>query len=247
MQSMTQAPKPGRPTRPGLLLRAIALVWILVLGSGGCRTMWQKVRESERHNAIRNARTQAQRGQCADALEALDRAQARLDLGGYSRESTLARLRCYEKMGLQELASGHRRLVEDFYTAEPFANPAADGSSVFRVEGIDPLDYGRPPSALKVPAPRYTPYASRSKIVGRVIIGFQLAGNGRPTRLRVLEMPHPLLASWSLEAVAQAGLKKGTDPASLPRDRKFIATFYFQWRWAEDEEEEAKEEAAEEP
>ena len=149
-------------------IRLVALAALLVLASGGCKTLWKNIREGERNSAARYARTQAQRGQCVEALDSLDRAQARLDLGGYARESTLARSRCYDKLGMQELASGHRRLIADFYTDEPFAYPEADGSSVFRAKGIDPLAYQRPPSALEIPAPRYSPYASRSRIVGAI-------------------------------------------------------------------------------
>ena len=216
----------------------LILITLLLACSGGCRLMWKNIRESERNSAIAKARAQAQRGQCAKALSALDRAQARLDLGLYARESTLARSRCYEKIGFLQLARGHRRLITDFYTDDPQALPAADGSSVFRVKDIDPLAYQRPPSLLETPAPRYSPYASRSRIVGRVVISFELAGNGRPKKLRVLEMPHPLLATWAMEAVAQAKLKKGTDPGSILPGGKYLTTFLFEWRWAEAEEEE---------
>ena len=199
--------------------------------------MWKRVREQERVYAVGDARTQAQRGQCAEALASLDRAQARMDLGGYARESTLARIRCYEKLGLDELAQGHRRLVTDFYTDEPRALPEADGSSIFRAKDVDATEYERVPSILELKQPRYSAYASRSKIVGRVVVSFQLAGNGRPTKLRVLEMPHPLLATWAMEAIAQAKPKRGADASTLPPGGKYVATFVFEWRWAKGEEE----------
>jgi hypothetical protein len=74
--------------------------------------------------------------------------------------------------------------------------------------------------------------------VGRVIVSFQLAGNGEPTKLRVLEMPHPLLATWAMEAVAAARPKKGSDPSKLVPGAQYIATFSFEWRWAQGEPEE---------
>jgi hypothetical protein len=220
------------------LRRVVGLILLALVASTGCRSMWNRVREQERNFAISSARTQAQRGNCAEALTSLDRAQARLDLGPYARESTLARTRCYEVLGLEELARGHRRLIADFYTNEPQALPAADGSSVFRVTGVDPSAYESPPSMLKFQQPRYSPYASRSRIVGRVVVSFQLAGNGEPTKLRVLEMPHPLLATWAMESVAAARPRKGADPSNLMPGGQYIATFSFEWRWAEGEQEE---------
>jgi hypothetical protein len=203
--------------------------------------MWQNVRENERAYAASQARTEIERGQWRDALGSLDRAQARLDLGSYARESTLARIRCYEGLELRTLSRSHHRLIEDFYTGEEQALPDPDGSSIFRVGDTDAADYEPPPSWLAIPSPRYSPYARRSKIVGRVVVGFELGKNGSPTRLRVLEMPHPLLASWALEALALSKPdEEGKSQALMPGGR-YVATFRFHWHWAE--EDEAEEEA----
>jgi hypothetical protein len=212
-------------------------VALLLASTAGCRTMWDRVRERERLFAVENARTQTGRGQCVEALDSLDRAQARLDLGAYARESVLARIRCYEKLGLETLAAGHRRLLEDFYTGETQALPAADGSSVFRVSEVDPRGYDKVPSALEIERPRYSPYASRSKIVGRVVVAFDLDRDGGPAKLRVLEMPHPLLATWAMEAVAKAEPRRRTDATRLAGGGRYVTTFVFEWRWAKPEEE----------
>ncbi len=203
----------------------------------GCTTFWDRTRERERIFALEKARTQTGRGQCAQALASLDRAQARLDLGLYARESTLARVRCYEKLGLDELASAHRRLADDFYTEEPMALPNADGSSVFRVKTVPAGGFSRPPSWLKFPAPRYSQYAQRSDIVGRVVVSFELAGNDRPRKIRILEMPHPLLATWTIEAIASAEPKKKEGTATLMPGGRYVTTFVFEWRWAEEQQE----------
>ncbi|MEM9175817.1 MAG: energy transducer TonB [Myxococcota bacterium] len=225
-------PDTSAPRRSPLVL-AILLCAILT-STVGCRSMWDAQRENERMFALDAARTHANRGQCDKALGEIDRAQSRIDLGAYSRESVLARLRCYEKLGMTELASAHRRLVADFYTDEPMAYPDPDGSSIFRVRTISKGGYDRPPAWLKISAPRYPEFARRSRIIGRVVVAFELAGNDRPRSIRVLEMPHPLLATWAIEAITQAkGKKKKNAPELIPGGR-YVTTFLFEYRWAKE-------------
>lgn len=228
-----------RATRgaPGAKFIQIAFVICLVLAQVGCKTFWDGNRERERIFALNKARTQTGRGQCEPALASLDRAQARIDLGPYARESTIARVRCYEKLGLDEFASAHRRLTTDFYTEEPMAFPDPDGSSIFRVKTVPTAGFERPPSWLRFPAPRYSPHAQRSKIVGRVVIAFELAGDDRPKKIRVLEMSHPLLATWAIESIASAEPKK-KDKAPLMPGGRYVTTFVFEWRWAKESQEE---------
>lgn len=239
MISLQTAPAPDRRTAAAAITRGLLVSCSLglVVALLGCTTFWDQTRERERIFALENARTQTGRGQCAQALASLDRAQARLDLGLYARESTLARVRCYEKLGMNELASAHRRLAEDFYSEEPLALPEPDGSSIFRVKTVSDGGFSRPPSWLKIPAPRYSPYAQRSDIVGRVVVSFELAGNDRPRKIRILEMPHPLLASWTIEAIASAEPKKKKDTATLMPGGRYVTTFVFEWRWAQEEQE----------
>ena len=215
--------------RIGLWLACAAIAVTLT----GCTSMWNRLRERERIFALETGRTQTGRGQCGPGLESIDRAQARLDLGLYARESTVARSRCYEKLGMDELAAAHRRLLTDFYTKEPMALPEADGSSIFRVETLLAERYERPPGWLEIPSPRYSPYAQRSKIVGRVVISFELASNKRAKKIRVLEMPHPLLATWAIEAIANAEPNKRKVPSVVMPGDRYVTTFVFEWRWAE--------------
>jgi len=216
----------------------LPLALALVISLAGCASVWDRVRESERGMSVDSARTEAKRGQCAEALDSLDRAQSRMDLGPYARESTLTRARCYEKLGLETMAYAHRRMIDDFYTQEPMAYPAADGSSVFRVSSLPEGGFERPPSWLAFPEPRYSPYARRSKIVGRVVVAFELASNDTPRNIRVLEMPHPLLATWAAEAVSQARPKKKPENANLMPGGRYVVTFVFEWRWAKQAPEE---------
>lgn len=222
------------PGRPALAVLAL----LLVLPLFGCGSMWSRIRENERVFALENARTQSKRGKCADALADLDRAESVMAIDRLAIESLQIRIRCYEKLERSEEMSAHRRLLEDFYTEEPMAFPAHDGSSVFRVHEGAPIQFERPPSWLQIERPRYTPYAQRSKIVGRVVITFGLAPNGKTTKIRILEMPHPLLASWAIESVAKAKPARSMKDKVpvLESDRSFVTTFNFEWRWADEPE-----------
>ena len=215
----------------------LAVLILALLFLAGCTPMWQRVRENERMFALDAARSHAGRGQCAAAIQSLDRAQARMDLAAYSRESTEVRARCYERLGMTEVARAHRRLIDDFYAEDPMAYPAADGSSVFQVKIVPTGGFEDPPEWLKIPSPRYTPSARRSKLVGRVVVSFELTSNDRTRAIRVLEMPHPLLASWAIEAVANAEPKKEDSDgkqALMPGGR-FATTFVFEWHWAKED------------
>lgn len=227
---------PARPASVPLVLSAALFALLLVLGTSGCRSMWNKVRENERTFALENARSNAKRGRCADALADLDRAEAIMAIDRFAIESLQIRIRCYEKLGLMELRSAHRRLLDDYYAQEPMAFPAADGSSVFRAETGAPTRFDRPPTWLKIARPRYTPYAQRSKLVGRVVVAFSLGANGKTTDIHVLEMPHPLLASWAIEAVAGAKPARGMKDKVpvVESSRVFVTTFNFEWRWADE-------------
>lgn len=226
----------ARPAPVPFALLVACFAVLVVLGSAGCRSMWNQVRENERTFALENARTNAKRGRCGEALGDLDRAEAIMAIDRFAIESLQIRIRCYEKLGLAELRAAHRRLLEDYYTQEPMAFPAADGSSVFRVEGGAPTRFDRPPTWLKIARPRYTPYAQRSKLVGRVVVAFSLGEKGQTTDVHVLEMPHPLLASWAIEAVVGAKPARGMKDKVpvVESSRVFVTTFNFEWRWADE-------------
>ena len=135
--------------------------------------------------------------------------------------------------------NAHRRLLGDDDRDEPMAFPAHDGSAIFRLRDATPERFDRPPSWLEIKRPRYTPHAQRSKLVGRVVVTFKLAENGKTTAIRILEMPHPLLASWAIDAVAAAKPARGMKDKVpvIESDRAYVATFNFEWRWADEPEE----------
>ncbi len=224
-----------RPALQSGWIAILPLLLITIITQSGCRRMWQQVRESERSSSVESARDQARRGKCEAALNSLDRAQASLNIGLYARESTVTRARCYKELGHTELAAAHRRLLTDFYENEPMAIPEPDGSSVFRIANATFDGFNRPPSALKIPAPRYNAYARRSGIIGRVVVSFDLASNGRPRMIRVVEMPHPLVASWAIEAVAQASFREDQKSVLVPGEH-YLSLFNFEWHWAREKD-----------
>lgn len=233
---MLRADRSARMMRVPPRAIALALLILAAASQSGCRSFWGRVRENERSYAIETARTQSKRGQCVEALDALDRGEAILAIDRYAIEAIQTRIRCYEKLGQSELQAAHRRLLDDYYQDEPMAFPSADGTSAFRAHGDLPARFDRPPAWLKIARPRYTTHAQRSKIVGRVVVAFGLAENGRTTRIRVLEMAHPLLASWAIEAVALAKPARGKsdEVPIVDSQRVFVTTFNFEWRWADE-------------
>lgn len=228
-------PIASNPARQALL---VVVALLLITGLPGCRPMWNKLRENERIFALENARNNASRGKCVEALADLDRAEAIMAIDRFAIEAIQMRIRCHEKLSQSELQSAHRRLLDDYYTTEPMAFPSLDGSSVFRVQEGAPTRFDRPPSWLQIQRPRYSPYAQRSKIVGRVVVAFTVLQSGRTSRIHVLEMPHPLLASWAIEAVAQAKPRRGKagKVPVIESDRVHVTTFNFEWRWANEGE-----------
>jgi hypothetical protein len=49
--------------------------------------------------------------------------------------------------------------------------------------------------------------------------------------IRVIEMPHPLLASWAIEAIAQARFRTNEKPLIVPGEH-YVTLFEFEWHWA---------------
>jgi hypothetical protein len=208
------------------------LLSLAISTSVGCGGFWKRVRESERNNSVSNARTYSKRGNCEKALHSLNRAMARLDIGAFGKEATTLRMRCYERQERWAAARAHQRLLDDFYSEEDPAYPAADGSSVFRVKSIRNVKYENPPAALVLEPPFYSEPARRSYIDGRVVISFELTADGKAKAIRVFEMPHPLLASWAIEAIEGVKRsKKHQDTLLLPGGH-YLTTFVFEYRWA---------------
>jgi len=211
---------------------AIALLAILAILASACAPMWRQLRESERRGAVERARSYAKRGDCAETLVALDHAESSLDIGRFAEEATQMRVICYERLGQNAIAHAHRRLFEEFYERPDPAYPTGLGDDVFRVKTVPDANILPVPSGYIIPPPNYSEFARRSHIVGRVVVSFEIASDDTPKAIRILEMPHPLLATWAIEAVAQGRRKNlGKGPPFIPEQR-YITTFAFAYHWA---------------
>lgn len=203
----------------------LALVTVLA----GCGSFWAGVRERERRFALENAETRVQRGDCGGAMSSLERAQATADLGGYGAQSTLTKAECLDRLRRYEQSRAHYRLLRDFY---PDFRPERIAQEFSEGDEFHELGLGEAPAlgtlpALELGEPRYSMSADRSQLSGRVLIRFWVGEKGEIRDIRVLEMPHPLLASWAIEAVASSKMEKGHD-AKLPR--AVMTRFVFQTR-----------------
>lgn len=221
--------KRSRPLAPGATL---ALLAALVLAAPGCGTLWGRVRENERLFAVENARNYAKRGDCESMFDALDHGEARMDIGPFAKEATNMRYRCLERIGRTEAALAHRRLLDDFYGEQDPAYPKPDGSSIFRVRDLDARDLVPPPGALALASPHYSEFAARSRIIGRVVLSFELSSRDYPTKIRVLEMPHPLLATWAIEAVAKSRRDPKKKDAIIAPGERYVTFYVFESRHA---------------
>lgn len=225
---------PLRSARPaGRLAALLAMLALVATSQSGCGAFWDRLRESERGFAVDNARTYARRGRCDEALATLDHAQTRLEIGAFGEEATRMRARCYAELGRVAAAHAHRRLLDDFYGPGSDTRPDPDGSSVFRVPGATLDGLQSPPEGFPLASPTYNESARRSGIRGRVVIAFELSAQLRTSNIRVLEMPHPLLASWAIEAIERSPdrekrKKRSNNTTLFVPDGRFVTTYQFQ-------------------
>ncbi len=219
-------------SRSRTALAALSFLSLLLVLGTACAPMWRQLRESERRSAVASARVYAKRGDCPAMLAALDHAEAGLGIGAYALEATRMRVVCYERLERHAVARAHRRLLDDFYDTKNPAYPTGSGNDVFRVSRLPDDEFEKPPSALKMFQPHYSERARRSRIVGRVVISFQLTSDDKAKAIRVLEMPHPLLATWAIEAIARTERNDPERSRAIQPGGRYITTFLFKNRFA---------------
>ena len=214
-----------RQGRVWRLVAAIVGTSLLV----GCSPFWNGVRERERRFAEENALERAARGDCRGALPSLERSQATTALGPYAASSTWTRAQCLSRLGALEESKAHYRLLRDFYPAfrpERIAQELGEDTVPLTREMVELTTLGALPE-LALAEPRYSASADRSQLGGAVLVRFWVREDGGTQDIRVLEMPHPLLASWAIEAVAGA---KVTDVSTAALPRAGVRRFVFQTR-----------------
>lgn len=222
---------------------AFSLVVVLCV-STGCGSFWASVREGERSRSEKKANSYFKAGRCERVLEQLDRSEAAQDLGSYGADATYQRAVCLEKIGHKEVARANYFMVVDFYPESRVKPLALDklGRSKFQREfstdqaELTPLPM---PSQVEMPGSRYSEAAERSGLVGDTVLVFTLEADQSVSSIRVLEMGHPLLASWAIESVSQATLREGAAQLSLPR--QIVTRMIFSSHWHGDGQEASEE------
>ena len=105
--------------------------------------------------------------------------------------------------------------------AQQLAHDGPLALAIAQLPSVEPLP------ELALAQPRYSASADRSQLGGAVLVRFWVREDGGTQDIRVLEMPHPLLASWAIEAVAGA---KVTEVSTAALPRAGVRRFVFQTR-----------------
>jgi tetratricopeptide (TPR) repeat protein len=198
----------------------VVLVLVAVFGVG-CTSFWTSVREGERSRAVKQANSYFKEGRCDRVLAQLERAEAALNLGPYGAHATYQRAVCLENLGFREPARANYWMVVDFYPDSPLKSKAleklglheeSESLSELQRESASLLVYPQ----IEIPSPHYSEAAERSRVVGSCVLSFTMKADETVSDIRVLQMDHPLLASWSIEAVSAAKIREGSEPPDLP-------------------------------
>ena len=199
-------------------IEVVLLLALLFFFSAGCGSFWASVRDGERSRSEKKANTYFKDGRCQRALKQLDRAEAEKELGSYGAQGTYQRAVCLDNLGHEESARANYLMVVDFYPKSRMKELALQ--KLGGAEEIQTLSQIRDEASslavlrqIQIPSPRYSEAAERSGVVGDVIVMFTMNADQEVSDIRVVHMDHPLLASWSIEAVSNATLHEG---ATLP-------------------------------
>jgi len=219
--------------RPALVATvALAVLAGLVAGCGG---MWGAIGESQRQSSVSLSRDFVERGSCLRALESLERAQTRRDLGAFAAESVWLRARCLDALGHVEQALAHWRVLHDHYGETRWAARIPEQVAP-RLGAPEHLRARPAPEAFEIPKPRYSAGAQRASIAGAVWVEYRLDEEGRPGEIRVIAPAHPLLVSYAVEAV-EAGEWRESVGAATPLPRRAATHFRFESLWMEESDE----------
>ena len=224
--------------------RALSTSWLIVaviaVFSVGCASFWTSVREGERTRAAKKANNYFKDGRCDRVLVQLDRAEAALKLGEYGAHATYQRAVCLENLGQTVAARANYWMVVDFYPESPMRPLALE--KLGRYGNPEPLSQLKEEFSslnvypeIEIPSPRYSEAAERSAVVGSCFLVFTMAADQKTSDIRVVQMDHPLLASWAIEAVSAATIHEDVTPPDLPV--KTVTKMVFSSFWHGDSQE----------
>jgi hypothetical protein len=182
------------------------LFGLALLGSlnVSCAGFWQIIGRQQRaaswHHAIELARS----GHCDEALLSIERAQNDKSLTRrFEAESTRLRADCLDQVGRRSEALAHYRFIRDFLPESPAAASLPPHiREETRERSLAAID-GRPYEGKPL-TPRYSRAARLAGIAGDLQVSYVVDSSGRAEEIRVVNESHPLLASWAIEAVANA-------------------------------------------
>jgi tetratricopeptide (TPR) repeat protein len=212
------------------------LVVVVGVTSVGCSSMWDAIREKQRQSSITIAREFVKRGEWVRAMQSLERAQTRRQLGDFAAESVYLKAKCLDALGRYEEALAHWRMLRGQYADARWARRIPDEIEPLLGEP-EPLRARLAPAAFEMAKPRYGVGARRASVAGPVWVEYRLDENGVSTDLRVVGPAHPLLAAYALEAVAQGRWRESAGVNTvLPR--RALSPFRFESLWMDEAEDE---------
>jgi TonB family protein len=184
------------------------------------------------------ALTRAQRmydaGRYADALLAAEQAEGSLRPDSIvAAQAMNLRAHCLEKLGDSEKAEAHYRYIVDQYPQSPLVAEAraaiarldVDVKAASAPSGDDLSEFGfLEEVVLEYPEIRYPELAQHLRVGGTVVVAFQVNEDGKPTQIRVISAPHPLLGGAAIDAISRARIDPTmlglTDKSALPALRQ---------------------------
>jgi TonB family protein len=185
--------------------------------------------------ALARAQRMYDAGRYADALVAAEQAEGSLRPdAAIAAEAMALRARSLEKLGEAEKAEAHYRYVVDQYPHTPTVAEARaavarlDANSVKAAatpSGDDLSEFGfLDEVVLEYPEIRYPELAQHLRVGGTVVVAFQVNEDGKPTQIRVISAPHPLLGGAAIDAISRARIDPTmlglTDKSALPALRQ---------------------------
>jgi TonB family protein len=213
----------GRPSSAVIAVAALVALVSLACATGGRGAA-----------ALSRAQRMYDAGRYADAVLAAEQAENSLRPdGAVAAEAMALRARSLEKLGDREKAEAHYRYVVDQYPHSPLVAEAraaiarldVDQTAASAPSGDDLSEFGfLEEVVLEYPEIRYPELAQHLRVGGTVVVAFQVNEDGKPTQIRVISAPHPLLGGAAIDAISRARIDPTmlglTDKSALPALRQ---------------------------